>query len=482
VILMNLTELILSHARLQPRVPAIIDGQETITYGELADLVLRTARHLATLGVAHGDHVALCLNDDSQHVVALLAISHLGATAVQIDLRMRPTERARIVDEFSMRLALVTPGNGKGLNCPNAILDADWTLAVAATDQTIGSVGDWHSPLAALASSGTTGLPKFTLATHLQYYFHMVSYMEVIPPRRHRYLSSMPLFFSAGRVACLSHLLRGDTLILHPILFSPEEFIENILRHKITVAFVVPSTVRQLLAIANSHTPLLHEIELLLSAGAPLFAEEKLATVHKVTPQFCEMYGAAAIGPMTALRSEELLDRPASVGRPFAFIDIEIVDENDQQVDPGAGGRLRCRGPGLSFPRTNSSTETAADFRDGWYYPGELATLDHFGFIFLQGRTSDVIFRGGAKIFPNEVEAVLQAHESVAEAAVVGRALSNNEQELVAYVVARKPLTSGDLLAHCRTRLSAFKVPREIYIVAELPRNLSGKIDKRALT
>ena len=92
-----------------------------------------------------------------------------------------------------------------------------------------------------------------------------------------------------------------------------------------------------------------------------------------------------------------------------------------------------------------------------------------------------MIFRGGAKIFPSEVEAVLQMHECVAEAAVVGRALSNNEQEAVAFVVLKSPSTPGQLLAYCRTQLTAFKVPREIHIVAELPRTLSGKIDKRAL-
>jgi len=123
----------------------------------------------------------------------------------------------------------------------------------------------------------------------------------------------------------------------------------------------------------------------------------------------------------------------------------------------------------------------AEDFRDGWCYPGELAAVDERGYIFLRGRASEVIFRGGAKIFPSEVEAVLQEHASVAEAAVVGRSLSNNEQEPVAYVVARDAVTPGELLAHCRTKLTAFKVPREIRVVADLPRNSSGKIDKLAL-
>ncbi len=467
---------------MQPHAAALIEREQTITYGELADRVFRTAGYLAKLGVVRGDQVGLCLKDDSQHVVALLAVARLGATTVQIDWQSRPTERARIVDAFPLRLALVTPESGTGVDCPQVALDAAWHSAIATADRTANAVQDWHAPIAVLASSGTTGLPKFTIATHLEYYFHITSYLEVMPPRRHRYLSTLPFYFSAGRVACLSHLLRGDTLILHPALSSPEEFVESVFRHKVTVSFVVPSVLRQLLPMADADRPLLGDIDVLISAGAPLFANEKREAVHKVTPRFCEMYGAAAIGPMAALRPEEIRERPTSVGRPFSLIDIEIVDDNNQLLSPGATGQLRCRGPGLTFPITNSSRTTSADFRDGWYYPGELAITDELGYIFLQGRTSEVVFRGGAKIFPSEVEAVLQEHESVAESAVVGRPLLNNEQELVAYVVAKHPLTPGELLAHCRTRLTAFKVPREIHIVAELPRNSSGKVDKRALT
>jgi acyl-coenzyme A synthetase/AMP-(fatty) acid ligase len=478
----NLVEPILRHARMQPQAAALIEREKTISYGDLADRVLRTAGHLAKLGVVSGDKVGLCLRDDSQHVVALLAVARLGATAVQIDWRSRPTERARVADAFPLRLALVTPESGTDIDCPKVALESGWHATVAAADRIGPTVEDWHAPIAVLASSGTSGLPKFTIATHLQYYFHIASYLEVIPPIRHRFLSILPLYFSAGRVSCLAHLLRGDTLILHPALSSAEEIVEIISRHRITITFLVPSMLRQLLPLADDRQPLLPDIEVLLSAGAPLFGDEKRDIIRKVTPKFCELYGAAAIGPMAALRAEEIRDRPTSVGRPFPFINIEIVDEDDRPLDAGAVGKLRCQGPGLTFPPAMSSKASAADFRDGWHYPGELASIDELGYVFLLGRTSEVIFQGGAKIFPSEVESVLQTHNSVAEVAVVGRTLANNEQEVVAYVVTKCPVTSGELMAHCRARLTAFKVPREINIVADLPRNTSGKVLKRALT
>jgi acyl-coenzyme A synthetase/AMP-(fatty) acid ligase len=477
----NLIQPILWRGRSQPGAIALVDDDRTITYGELAELVPRTAGHLQVLGVRRGDRVGLCLKDNWQHITALLAVAHMGAVAVQIDTRSRPAERARVVDAFQLRFALVAPGSEAGIGCPKVSVDADWQLAIGRSAQNIEAAHDWCIAFGALASSGTTGLPKFTLATHLQYYFHIASYLEILPPKRHRYLSSLPLYFSSGRVACLSHLWRGDTVVFSPELFSPEEFVDNIGHHRITVARVAPTVLRRLMPLAGDEKPILTDIDLLVSTGSPLFSDEKLEIARKVSPRFCEMYGAAAIGPIAVLRPEEISIRPASVGRPFSLIDLEIVDEDDQPLGLGVTGQLRVRGPSLTSPVADATATASADFRDGWYYPGELAMIDELGYVFLQGRMSEVIFRSGAKIFPSEVEAVLQDHDCVAETAVVGRASPNNEQEVIAYVIAKDEVTPGQLLAYCRQRLTPYKVPRQIHIVSELPRNPSGKVDKRAL-
>jgi len=201
--------------------------------------------------------------------------------------------------------------------------------------------------------------------------------------------------------------------------------------------------------------------------------------LQNVSSSFCEVYGTAALGPIVALQQGEIAERPTSVGRPLPLVEVEIANDTGERVDPGITGQLRCRGPGLGWPAAYSNGDK--DFRDGWHYPGELAATDENGYVFLQGRVSEVIFRGGAKIFPSEIEAVLQEHARVIEAAVVGQAVSESEQEPVAYVVVRDALSADELLAYCSTRLTAFKVPRKINIVPDLPRNLSGKIDKRAL-
>jgi acyl-coenzyme A synthetase/AMP-(fatty) acid ligase len=305
----------------------------------------------------------------------------------------------------------------------------------------------------------------------------------VVPcTRRHRYFSTLSMAFGAGRVTCLSHLLHGDTIIFFPSIFSAAEFVEAVSRHRVTATYVVPSVVRQLMAITEPDKPLLSGLDILMTAGAPLFANEKREALHRLTPYFHEFYGATAMGNISVLRPEAMLDRPTSVGRPFPLVEVEIVDENDRPVGLEQIGQLRCRGPALASPIATSDPAAATEFRHGWHYPGELASLDSDAYVYLHGRTTEVVFRGASKIFPAEVEAVLQAHTGVAESAVVAaRASRGSEQEMVAYVIAAGPVSPGQLLAHCRRQLTPYKVPKAIHIVSELPRNPNGKIDKRTL-
>jgi acyl-coenzyme A synthetase/AMP-(fatty) acid ligase len=249
------------------------------------------------------------------------------------------------------------------------------------------------------------------------------------------------------------------------------------------VGHVLPAMLRQLLEIAEEGRPLLPTLDLLVSAGAPLLMDEKCALLRKVTPHFYDEYGTAMTGILTTLRPEDMAERGGSVGQPHSMVEMEIVDDAGARLLPGDVGKLRCRGPavgsGISGGR---GTEAAGEsFRDGWYYTGELAALDERAFVFLKGRSAEIIFRGGAKVYPVEVEAVLQQHPAVAEAAVVGRRLAGGDETMVAFVVVRQPVEASEILAHCRTWLTAYKTPREIRFVAEMPKSPIGKIDKRAL-
>lgn len=479
---MNIAGAILNHARTRPDAPALVEGDRTIDYRELAGLIERTAALLAARGLARGDLIGVCLKDTAAHVVTLLAVARVGAVAVPLDWRARPAENARFVDGLGLGRVLAEPDSRLGTACNVVTLDAEWHRAVAVAETAPPPATEWSEPFIVSATSGSTGAPKFTMLSHLNYFFRIAGGFELMGlSGRHRYLSTSPLYYSGSRTRSIAHLLRGDCVILHTGLFTAAEYVDVANRRGATTGFVVPTVVRQLLSIAGGQ-PLLPGMAALGATGAPLHAEEKRRAARCLTPNFYEQYGAAETGVLSLLGAGDFAERADSVGRPHSLVEIEVVDEDYRILPVGAAGRLRCRGPSLGSPLPGQAGETArANFRNGWCYPGEIARLDELGYIFLHGRAADVIFRGGANIYPGEIESVLQEHPAVVEAAVIGYRTADNEEEAIAFVVAREALEPLALIAHCRMRLTPHKVPRAIRLVAQLPTGAAGKIDKVTL-
>jgi acyl-coenzyme A synthetase/AMP-(fatty) acid ligase len=480
---MNLVGAILSHARTRPDAPALIDRDRTIDYRELAELVTRAGGRLAAIGVQRGDRIGLCLRDTSTHIVTLLAVAGLGAVAVPLDWRARASENIRLLEGLGVARVFAEPDTRLAPGCEVIAIDAAWQRAASLAEPFAAPATDWLDPFVISATSGSTGAPKLVLATHLNYFFRISSIFELMRlTGRHRYLATAPLCYTAGRARCLAHLLRGDAVILHPSLFAPTEYVDVANRQKASIGFLLPSVARQLLAIAGEQ-PMLPRFAALIAGGGPLDAEEKRAALHRLTPNFSEAYGTTEAGLIAGSCPDDLVQRPDSIGRPHSVVEIEVVGEDDRPLPAGGIGRLRCRGPTVGSPLSGAAGKIdQANFRDCWHYPGEIAWLDDRSYIFLRGRVSDVIIRGGAKIYPAEVENALREHPDVIEAAVIGRStVDNHEEDIVAFVVVGRALPTAELVAHCRTRLTPYKVPREIHLVARLPLSPAGKTDKAAL-
>ena len=478
---MNLAEVISEHARARPDALALVDGDRRLDYGALDRLIRRGAAYLRSLGVSVGDPVAICLGDNADHVLAFLSVARLGAVSVPIDWRAPPAERSRIAEALGARLALVEAGAPKVGNLPSVAVDARWRDVAERQDAAEPFPCEADAPLMIGLTSGTTGAVKGMLVTHRQMHARTLPFDAILPPGPHRYLSASPLAFSAGRGYCLTHLIRGHTVVLHPPLFTAEEYVEVANQAGATVGFVVPTILRALLALPPAPGPLLPDLAALICAGAPTHAEEKRAALRRLTPGFHEIYGTVGTGPITVLGPRDIAEHAESAGRPHPVWQVEIVDETDCPLERGTAGRLRVRGPGAAS-RLESGTAAAGEaVREGWYYTGDIAALDGAGFLHLKGRASDMILRGGSNIYPDEVESVLAEHPAVVDAAVVGRPSPALGEEVVAVVVARATVTVDELIGHCRRRLSAYKVPAEIVFAAELPRTSFGKPDRKRL-
>jgi acyl-coenzyme A synthetase/AMP-(fatty) acid ligase len=476
---MNVAGRILHFGKTRSFAAALVEGERTITYGELAAMVRRTAVHLAALGLQRGERVGLCLKDSSTHLIALLAVALRGAVAVPLDWRARPTENARFIDALGLARVLAEP-DAQVADEPLTIrVDDEWRRDVSRVEANGEWAADWSDPFVISATSGSTGASKFTLMTHLQYHFAITGMLELMAlAGRHRFLCTLPLYYSGGRNSCIAHLLRGDCVVLYPSLFRPAEYIELANRERITVGALVPSVVRQLLA-CGGQAPLLPGMAALFCAGAPLFAEEKRQAARTLTRHFQERYGTAETLAISILRPEDFANRAESVGQPHSLVEIGIVDDHDRPLASDDVGRMRVRGPGVGSALTGLGQP--ADFRGGWYYPGEIARVDSEGYLFLHGRVSEVIMRGGAKVYPTEIERILLEHPQVLEAAVLGYRGPDNEETVIAFVVPRADMPAGELVSHCRVRLTPHKVPRQIHFCSQMPRNAAGKVDKLAL-
>jgi acyl-coenzyme A synthetase/AMP-(fatty) acid ligase len=475
---MNVLEPIARHARTRPHAVALVDRGRTLTYRELAGLTARSAAYLAAIGVAPGERVGLCLKDGADHVVALLAVARLGAVAVPLDWRARAAENRRLIEAARLAHLLIEPDAKPVATCHEVTLDAAWHHGVARAEPEPVRPSGWDRPFLIAASSGSTGAPKLTVMTHLQYHFAMAGMLEIMAFAGHqRYLSTLPLYYSGGRNSCLAHLLRGDSVILYPNLFSAGEYLDVARHRQATAAVVVPSVLRRLFKVDASE-PLLPGVVLFCS-GAPLHAEEKCEALRRITPHFHERYGTAETLAVTVLRPADIDRHAESVGQPHSLIEVEIVDDGGQPMPDGEIGRLRYRGPGLASPWPGE--DGSQSFRDGWFYPGDVASLDECGYLYLRGRTTEVIIRSGAKIYPAEIEQVLAQHPDIVEAAVIGCGTADHEEDIVAFIATGRDPAIGELVAHCRTRLTAHKVPRQFHVLPALPKNAAGKVDKPAL-
>lgn len=425
---MNLCHALEQHANQQPETVAIIDGQRIVNYGDLDLLVRMTASHLLELGVQPADRVGICLGDHSDHLIAMLAVARMGGVILPIDWRATASEKAALARGFGARLLLVDANDRSADVASSMALDADWHRAVANVDTRRKFLSGSKAPLLINLSSGTTGVAKEVVVSHEQLLARFTAWWKDLGLERgNRYFSALPLSFSFGRAYGLYSLIGGNTVILHPSLFSTEGLIAAIKSSRASMALFVPTMLRRLLEVhGEKNELLLPDLRYLVSGAAALAPDEKHQIVQRINPNLYEIYGSTGAGVITVLQPEDIGDHAESVGRPSTLSEIEIVDEQDHPVPPDTVGRLRCRGPQVAgTPDGQPNAAPGGEgIRGGWCYTGELAKLDDAGFILLKGRLSEVINSGGFKIHPEEIEAVLLSHPAVAEAAVVRHCLN----------------------------------------------------------
>lgn len=482
---------------------AVVAGEESLTYAELADRILRVAGGLADLGVGRGDRVVVHLPNVPAFIVVVYAVWELGAIPIFAPAAHRRTEIEQFVEHAGAR-AYVTVAAHAGADLAalaaeltaahpdlrTVVLDADGSLAPLLAREPIAHERRSVPQDVALlqTSGGTTGRPKLIPHTH-ETYGHSVrlsiplcgidadSVQLIAVPVCHSMSVRSPGF--------LGVLQAGGTVVLAPD-GSPDTVFPLIERHGVTQASVVPPL---LLAWLNSSLRGRHDLSSLESlhvGGAKLSAE----AARRVTPELGAIL-QQGFGMAEGLVNYNRLDvdeetKAHCQGRPVSPGDeLLVLDDDGAPVAPGSPGHLLTRGPSTIRGYYRAPELNAASFtEDGFYRTGDIVVRDERGYITVVGRSKDQINRGGEKVAPEEVENLILALDGIHDASVVGIPDRVLGERVKAYVVPREgvdpsTLTLGAIRRHLRERgLADYKMPDALEVVAEFPRTAVGKVSK----
>ncbi|HSD81586.1 MAG TPA: long-chain fatty acid--CoA ligase, partial [Solirubrobacteraceae bacterium] len=335
-----------------------------------------------------------------------------------------------------------------------------------------------------LYTSGTTGTPKGAELTHDNLRRNVeVSCSLFDISERDVVLGALPLFHSFGQTCALNTCVRaGGTLTLIP-RFDADKALEIIERDGVTIFEGVPTMYAAMLHGARADTTDASGLRLCVSGGSAMPVEVMRAFEEKFGCKVLEGYGLSETSPVASFNHPDRERKPGSIGTPIEGVEMRVVDDAGAEVAQGEVGEIVIRGHNVMKGYWNRPDATAEAVRDGWFHTGDVARVDEDGYFFIVDRKKDMIIRGGYNVYPREIEEVLYEHPAVGEAAVVGVPHQELGEEIAAFVALKpgKDADPDELREHVKERLAAYKYPRRVFLVDELPKGPTGKILKREI-
>jgi len=460
---------------------AFITDDGTTTFRELADAIASACTMLADRGVGAGDRVALIAAASPGAAVAVLACARLGAAAVpmspllttaEIDAIARAASCGRtVVADPDLAPAARAVFNGDPID--TSYLGRATGTAADATAAAAAGTGPRDDDVAlVLLTSGTTGTPKPIPMSHALLAGRIRSFSAPPDPNGAPAVAivCVPFHHVAGLIGVLVGLAGGNTSVLQP-RFDAGRWLDLVREHRVQRAFLVPAMLSRILDNPRFAEADLTSLQMITygAAGAPA---DLVARAVETMPHvaFVNVFGQTeTLGAVTALGPDDhRAGRVGSVGHPMPGVDIRIVD-------PATGADVADGDTGEFWVRSPHTTSK------DWVRSGDLVRRDADGYLYAVGRLSDVINRGGEKIDPAEVEAVLRAHPEVIDAAVFAVDDDVLGQRVAAAVASNGTPTEEEVRAWCASRLARFKVPDAIVFVAEIPLTELGKVSRKAL-
>jgi len=480
----------------------LVEGSNRLTYGETenkAAVMAATLRERA--GVGRGDHVGLLMENSIFFVITFWAIQKLGAVAVIFNTRLASAELARQFQfsdlkvlltslKLSLKVQEIPPGS---FSVPQIAIGPSWEADFTGQLPEITPEEIQEDEVALiLFTSGTLGLPKGVMITHRNlitsalkqgYIFSQIQ--GLLTQETSKTVIAAPLFHVlALQEQLMASVFMGRSCVLVSS-YQPQEIVNLFMRERVNILAMTPTMYWMLLHKTPIRDAGLDCVKLMVYGGAPM-PPDLLRELRQTFPgvKCINGYGLTEASVISVLNDEFCELRPTSVGQPALCSEVKIVGPSGKELGANAVGELAVRGALVTKGYYRMPEETAGVYREGWFYTGDMAYRDADGFLYLVGRTREMINRGGENVYPVEVENILHLHPRILDVAVFGIPDPVLGEAVGCAIILRpgmQALGREEIQGFCRTQLADYKIPQKIFLVTDLPRNPGGKVIKKKL-
>jgi len=467
----SINRIIALQAERDPQRPAITFEERTVSRQELDSRTNRLARAYQAMGVGQDDFVTIALPNGIEFYEACIAAWKLGATPQPVSARLPKFEFDAIVELAKPRLVV----GGTGANAVPISFEPDPALSDAALPDRIAT--SWKAP----TSGGSTGRPKLIVSGDPGAFDLDAPGLEILPDRVH--LVPGPLYHNGPFSLSMLALFHGNHVVVMP-RFDAARTLALLAEHRVDWVLMVPTMMLRIWRLPEDERMRhdLSALRVLLHLAAPCPAWLKQSFIDWLGPsKIHELYGGTEGQGATWITGEEWLAHPGSVGKPLPGHNMKILGEDDRELPPGEIGEvymLPDRGVGTTYRYVGAEPRRRPD---GWETLGDMGWMDADGFVYLTDRRADMILRGGANIYPAEVEAAIDAHPAVRSSAVIGLPDEELGNRVHAIVDATAPVTADALKSFLTERLVTYKIPESFEFVREPLRDDAGKSRRSAL-